>query len=107
PLPRWKPVNGFFTSTWDQDRQSCSWLEHMQTYGQRNLKQEGRYVWTFKPDPAITLRVIDSEDDFRELANEVPDYYENKRNPCLPDWHTIFTTKRRPFDAVHVTAKAA
>jgi hypothetical protein len=107
-FPRPKPCDGFFTSTWNPDQQSCAWLEHVQTHGQRNLKQEGRYIWAFDPDPAITLFVIDSLDDYRDLANEYPHRYENERDPrCAPDWHTIYTTNPRPFEAVHVTAGAA
>lgn len=107
-FPRWKPQDGFFTSTWDNDRESCAWLEHMQEHDERYPKREGRQVWTFAPDPAIRLYVIDSLEAFRELADEYPHRYANERNPtCLPDWYAIYTAHPRRFEAVHVTAQAA
>jgi hypothetical protein len=105
--PTSKPDASFFTSTWEPVLRSSAWLDYMRKYVERDAKREGRHIWTFQPDPAITLRVIDSEDGFRELANAHPHNHENKRNPCQPDWYGICTMARRPFDAVHVTAQAA
>jgi hypothetical protein len=105
-FPRDKPCDGFFTSTWNPARQSSPWLDDVRTNPDRNPTEEGRCVWTFQPDPAIRLRVIDSQDDYGDLTDEWPHRYSNERDTrCYPNWYKIW--EQRPFDAVHVSAQAA
>lgn len=104
--PRPKPYNGFFTSTWDSARRSSAWLDFMRTNGRRNA--EGRQLWTFVPDPTTTLLIINSEDDYPQLAHRYPHRYPNERDPrCAPHWFEIAAADSLPFEAVHVTAEAA
>lgn len=107
-FPRSKP-SGFFTSTWDPQRNSCSWVDFLQarTADPSARRPAGKRVWALQPDPATRLYVIDSLDDFRRLADEFPKRYDNPRNPSYaPDWNQIALRRPLPLHAVHVTDAA-
>ncbi len=102
PIPRPKPYDGFFTSTWDSSRCTTAWLDYMRSEG--NRPTQGRSLWLLEPDADARLYVIDTLDDFKTLADRFPQSYDNPNNPWYaPNWSRVFDEGRSMFDAIHVT----
>lgn len=104
--PESKPPKSFFTSTLDQSTNSTKWLDYLRdNNGQR--ANEGRCLWALTPCPQATLYIVNSLEDYKQLADAYPKTYENRKNPCYaPDWYQIGNPSAIPFDGVHVTEKA-
>jgi hypothetical protein len=109
--PRDKPIT-LFTSTWDPQRQSMSWLDRLRSNlleGQvtRAVRPDEK-LWLLEPDPNATLFIIDSFDDYRRLTEQYEYRWRGKdAGPNYlrgPDWPLIAET--RPFDGVHFTGNA-
>lgn len=105
--PRAKPSDGFFTSTFDGSRRSSPWLDLCRSDAFTRPPRRGECLWTFDVEEDALLYVVDSQDDFRRLAEFVPQRYNNRRDPrYAPDWNRLARREPLPFDGVHVTAKA-
>lgn len=104
-MPRPKPQDGFFTSTWDPRRCTTAWMDYTRSEGHRST--EGRSLWLLEPDADARLYVIDVLDDFKALADKYRQSYDNPHNPWYsPNWCRVFDEGRSMFDAIHVTSAA-
>jgi hypothetical protein len=101
-LPRPKP-EGFFTSSWDEERHTSAWIEFKATTPRAS---EPGTVWLLAPDPAAVLYVIDSPHDYARLVEVYPHRYANPADPRIyPHWLDL--AHGGVIDAVHMTAAAA
>jgi hypothetical protein len=99
--PRPKPSHGFFTSSWDEVRQTSAWMRS-ESYMLRADPERNAPVF-LSPVPSATLLVVDSIHDFDTLASQYPQRYPNLRNPTVrPHWARLAGL----VDALHVTASA-
>lgn len=109
--PSPKPDKQFFTSTWNFSTSSCSWLErqriwHRNPSGGGRLPRPGERLWLLDPVPTTLIFVIDTLDDFKELAARYPHRRkDNPRDPTLaPNWRHI--SESAQFSGVHATENA-
>ena len=109
--PNPKPSKQFFTSTWNFSTGSCPWLECQRTWhrnprGNERLPRPGERLWLLDPLPATLIFVIDTLDDFRELAVPYPQRREDNAldTTLAPHWRHI--TESAQFSGVRVTENA-
>jgi hypothetical protein len=105
-----KPVDGFFTSSWDGP--SSAWLDYMRAERMRSEEARsglGSSLWLLVPQPDAALYVIDSEEDYRRLTNACPQDWNDpnvKVSAPAPNWHRIAGAETT-IDGVHLTERAA
>ena len=104
--PRVKPDHGFFTSSWDVNRQSCSWLDFVVTTQRK--PREGERLWLLVPKHDAMLIVVNSPGDYQALVALHPQRYgENEASGLLsatPHWSEIARSKR--WTGVHMADEA-
>lgn len=100
--PTEKPPQGFFTSSWDEERQTSAWSELFATMPR--AATESRTTYLLQPHADALLYVIDTPEGYERLAETYPQVYETSQRPPRPHWKRLAAEEL--FDAVHMTAAA-
>ena len=103
--PRPKPSQGFFTSTYDRQRQTTAWADKVcREWPERG---RGRRLWLLEPDPDASLVLLDGPVDYAAFARDWP-LSHGPKHPTHVDWRQLYeTVSSLPFDGVHMTAAGA
>lgn len=94
-----KPLNGFWTSTYNTDENTSAWVDwcHSEDFG----NPDACNWFLLAPSPKAKIYTIDTLEDLKVLA-------ANYTNPATPAFMTMFTYLdferiARDFDAINLT----
>jgi hypothetical protein len=98
-----KPQHGFFTSPWDEERQTSAWIDWQAKTGRAS---EDGSCHLLLPHHDAVLYVVDGAEDYERLVNAYPHRRSDLPNhpKVCPDWQRLAQEGR--FDGIHMTASA-